>query len=114
LTQVTRDQTLVARMVELGQLTPKEATRHPARNEVTQAIGLRAFLEPARYQLQLARGDWLVAACDGLPTELEDKDIPGAIKRSAPSGAQLAEQLVSLADKHGGSDNISVVAAYCY
>ena len=39
LTQVTRDQTLVARMVELGQLTPEEAVKHPRRNEVAQAVG---------------------------------------------------------------------------
>src|SRR5207237_7482616 len=39
LTQVTRDQTLVERMVELGKLTPREAQMHPARNEVIQAVG---------------------------------------------------------------------------
>ncbi len=39
LTQVTRDQTLVARMVELGQISPQRALTHPARNEVSQAIG---------------------------------------------------------------------------
>ena len=42
LRQATRDQTLVNRMVELGQLTPREAVGHPAGNEVLQAIGARA------------------------------------------------------------------------
>jgi protein phosphatase len=114
LTQVTRDQTLVARMVELGQLTEKEAQHHRARSEVTQAIGLRPYLEPGRYQLQLARGDWLIAACDGLHIELEHKFIQEAVRRSAASGVQLADQLVNLADRHGGSDNTTVIAAYCF
>src|SRR5262249_38595804 len=45
LTQVTQDQTLVARMVALGRLTPEEALRHPSRNDVAQAIGRQADLE---------------------------------------------------------------------
>ncbi len=46
LTQVTRDQTLVARMVELGQLTPEEAAKHPRRNEVSQAVGKFPLIDP--------------------------------------------------------------------
>jgi protein phosphatase len=114
LTQLTRDQTLVSRMVELGQLTEKEALRHPSRNEVAQAVGLRPELTPGRSQVQLTRGDWLLLACDGLHTEVEDKVLEETIRRSPASGVQLAEQLVALADRHGGSDNTSVIAAYCF
>ena len=46
LTQVTKDQTLVARMVELGHLSPAEAADHPSRNEVAQALGKRFDLAP--------------------------------------------------------------------
>src|SRR5262249_34622702 len=46
LIQLTKDQTLVGRMVELGQLTPAEAVLHPNRNEVLQAIGKRPSVEP--------------------------------------------------------------------
>ena len=68
LTQVTRDQTLVARMVELGQLTPEEAEKHPRRNEVSQAIGKYALLEPASYDVgaesrRLAGGELRRSAC---------------------------------------------------
>src|SRR5437763_2004318 len=52
LSQVTRDQTLVNRMVELGQLTPAEAVGHHAANEVLQAIGPRTMIEPARHRLK--------------------------------------------------------------
>ena len=60
LTQVTTDQTLVARMVELGTLTPEEAKSHPSRNEVTHAVGKYPTLEPARHQLRLEPGDRFV------------------------------------------------------
>jgi protein phosphatase len=113
LAQITTDQTLVMRMVELGQLTLKEAKTHKTRNEVTQAIGLRADLKPARYQLTLARGDWLVFASDGLHTHVDDDKIQDVTRRSG-AAAPLAEHLVDLAEKGGGSDNITVIAVRCY
>jgi protein phosphatase len=113
LTQLTKDQTLVARMIELGQLTPKEALSHPSRNEVAQAVGRRTIIEPGRCELQLARKDWLLVACDGLHTHVDDKMIQDAINQ-ATSAAQLANQLVNLANQNGGSDNTTVVAIRCY
>jgi protein phosphatase len=112
-TQVTRDQTLVARMVELGKLTPREALDHPARNEVTQAVGRQAELEPGRSQVQLAFGDWLLVACDGLQAYLDARAIQEEVAKAPPSAARLAQQLVDLADQRGGSDNCTVVAIRC-
>ncbi len=114
LTQITRDQTLVARMVELGQLTPQEAINHPANNEVTQAVGKRPDIQPARYGLKLATGDWLVVACDGLHTHVDDRTIEAAVSKAAFAAAPLADQLVDLANQRGGTDNCTVVVAYCY
>jgi protein phosphatase len=114
LTQVTRDQTLVARMVELGQLTAKEALNHPARNEVSHAVGKTAELEPARYRLQLAAGDWLVVACDGLHAHVEASTLQEEINKAPPAAARLTQQLVELVNQRGGSDNCTILAARCY
>jgi serine/threonine protein phosphatase PrpC len=111
LRQVTRDQTLVARMVELGQLSPREAARHPSRNEVTQAIGKRARLEPGRAEVALTRGDWLVVCCDGLYAHVSDAALEKAIGESLLA-ADLAHYLVTTADQGGGSDNCTVIAAF--
>jgi protein phosphatase len=113
-TQVTRDQTLVERMVELGQLTPKEALTHPARTEVTQAIGNLSEIAPAAHQLTLAVGDWLIVACDGLHTHVDLSVMQDAIRKSTPSAGALAQHLVELANYGGGSDNCTVAAVRCY
>ncbi len=113
LTQITRDQTLVARMVELGQLTPQEAARHPRRNEVAQAIGKYALLEPARYDVSLNPGDWLVACCDGLYAHVDERTLQKEIAKADVSARELADQLIDLANKGGGSDNCTVVAVHC-
>jgi protein phosphatase len=113
LTQVTKDQTLVARMVELGQLTPQEAAVHPNRNEVTQALGSRFTIEPARYELKLAAGDCLIVATDGLTAHVEDGTLQELL-RSATSAPRLANQLVETANARGGSDNCTVVVVQGY
>jgi protein phosphatase len=114
LIQVTRDQTLVARMVELGKLTPADALTHPQRNEVTQAIGKGGELRPAAHQLKLEPGDWLIVACDGLHAHVDERMLADAIVEAGPSAAALASYLVELADKGGGSDNCTVVALRCF
>jgi PPM family protein phosphatase len=114
LKQVTRDQTLVNRMVELGQLQPEEAAGHPASNQVLQAIGTRTAIEPARYKLKVAPGDWMLVACDGLHGQVDDRTIQAIVSKAAPSAALLAGRLVDLADQSGGADNCTVVAVRCY
>lgn len=113
LTQVTRDQTLVARMVELGQLTPEEAAKHPRRNEVAQAVGKYALIEPGRYELSLHPGDWLVASSDGLQAHVNDRTLADAIAKAGSCAAELANRLIELANQGGGSDNCTVVAVRC-
>jgi len=114
LTQVTRDQTLVARMVELGKLTPEEAMTHPQRNEVTQAVGRAPELRPAAHQVRLVAGDRLIIACDGLHAHVDERMLADAILEAGPSASSLASYLVELADEGGGSDNCTVVVVRCY
>jgi protein phosphatase len=113
LRQLTEDQTLLQRMIQLGQLTPQEAANHPAKNEVAQAVGRQPDVSPSSQQLRLASGDWLVIACDGLHGHVDARALEGAI-RSASSASALAIQLVNMANQGGGSDNITVIAIRCY
>ena len=112
-TQLTKDQTLVARMVELGTLTAREALSHPARNEVAQAVGKHPDLAPARYEIALTAGDWLIAASDGLHAHLDDKALQAELAKPASSASERARQLVDAADQKGGSDNCTVVCVRC-
>jgi serine/threonine protein phosphatase PrpC len=114
LKQVTRDQTVVNRMVELGKLTPEEAVGHPASHEVLQAIGTRRTIEPAHYKMKLAPGDWLLVACDGLHGQVDDRTLEAIVGKAPPSAALLANRLVDLADQSGGADNCTVVCVRCY
>jgi protein phosphatase len=108
LRQVTRDQTLVGRMVELGKLTEKEAANHPGRHQVLTAIGQHFEVKPARYHLKLEPGDCLLTASDGLTADLSEDAVTARLRSPAPPGV-MARLLVDAAEKAGGSDNCAVI-----
>ncbi len=106
--QLTRDQTLVERMLELGTLTEREAKRNPAANQVTQALGKQYDLEPSRQTVELKPGERLILACDGLHAHLDAAAI-AAVCAEKEDPAELAAELVERANQAGGSDNCTVI-----
>ncbi|GBD37469.1 Putative protein phosphatase 2C-type [bacterium HR36] len=112
LRQLTRDQTLVNRLVELGQLTPEEAENHPRKNELQQALGAQPFVEPQTLTLQLKPGDWLLLCSDGLTNHVDHATLTEMLQR-ADSAEMCARRLVNLANAYGGSDNTTVIAIRC-
>lgn len=108
LKQITKDQTVVARMVELGRLTEQEAADHPDRHQVLTAIGQHFEVKPARYQLKLEPGDCLLAATDGLTADQDEAAVAARLRSPAPPGV-MARLLAEAAEKAGGSDNCTVI-----
>ncbi|HKB01534.1 MAG TPA: protein phosphatase 2C domain-containing protein, partial [Gemmataceae bacterium] len=105
--QVTRDQTVVARLVELGQLTESEAETHPRRSELQQAIGGRPDIYPEVYSVALAPGDWLLVCSDGLSNQVPGEAIQ-AVLREARNAERAARRLVNLTLAEGALDNVTV------
>ncbi|HEV3262808.1 MAG TPA: protein phosphatase 2C domain-containing protein, partial [Gemmataceae bacterium] len=83
LVQLTRDQTLVNRLVELGTLTPEEAESHPRRSEQQQAIGGHQDVEPALYHGTLNPGDWVVVCSDGLSNHVTPDELKEMLQSEA-------------------------------
>jgi protein phosphatase len=110
LVQITRDQTLVNRLVELGSLTEEEAETHPRRNELQQAIGGQPDVEPGLYQGKMKPGDWVVVCSDGLTNHVNSRDLSEMLRREAWSAETAARRLVNLTLIEGATDNVTVVA----
>jgi protein phosphatase len=109
LIQLTRDQTLVNRLVELGTLTPEEAETHPRRNELQQAVGGQPDVEPGVYHGQLEAGDWVVVCSDGLSNHITPQDLALMLQREAESAEMAARRLINLTNIEGATDNATVV-----
>src|SRR5262249_29833816 len=107
--QLTRDQTLVNRLVELGTLTPEEAETHPRRNELQQAVGGQPDVEPGLYHGILKPGDWVVVCSDGLSNHVTAEDLKQMVQSEAASAEMAARRLVNLANIEGATDNATVV-----
>jgi serine/threonine protein phosphatase PrpC len=109
LIQMTRDQTLVNRLVELGTLSPEEAETHPRRNELQQAIGGQPDVEPGVYSGELKAGDWVVVCSDGLTNHVSNADLEQMLRGEGYSAETVARRLVNLANLQGATDNATVV-----
>lgn len=106
LRQVTRDHSLVARMVERGELTPAEARTHPKRSLIYRALGFRDteadfFIEP------IEEGDTLILCTDGLCNVVEDEELRAIVARYAPE--ESVRHLIARANAAGGPDNITAI-----
>lgn len=109
LIQMTKDQSLVAQMVAMGQLSPQEAKTHPRRNVILQALGVQPKVDVVITTSQLRRGDQMVLCSDGLWGKVESEEIKEFVERFPPQAA--CESLVRLANERGGEDNITVIIA---
>lgn len=108
LQQLTRDHSLMADMIEAGQLTEAEARVHPNRSVITRAIGSDPHMQPDLYELNVETGDRLLLCSDGICGMIEDHEI-ASIMRQAPSAQSCADQLVEAAIAVGGFDNATAV-----
>ncbi len=106
--QVTRDHSLVQRLIDIGQITPDEASRFAQRNVLLRAIGQTDELEPEFLSMPWEAGARLVLCSDGLWGLVDDKRILENVAQ-APTPQAACEALVQLANSAGGPDNISVI-----
>lgn len=108
LKQVTSDHSLVQKLVDLGQITPKEAAVHPKRNIITRAIGTRSTVDVDEETLTVRPGDLYILASDGVHGMLSDLRIRNTVQMH-PDLQAAADELIAAANDAGGRDNIAVV-----
>jgi protein phosphatase len=108
ITQITRDHSLVAKLVEAEKLTKEEARNHPKANLLYRTIGTDEELKVDTFQKELNPGGHLVLCTDGLWGEVSDEEIHRIIRSSADARS-ANEELIQSANTHGGKDNITAV-----
>lgn len=107
LSQITHDHSMVQELVDAGALAAGEAARDRRANLVTRAVGASAELELDVSHGPMEAGDVMLLCSDGLTGLVEDAEIAHLI--SAAPIEQAADDLVALALRRGGSDNVTVV-----
>lgn len=108
--QITKDQSLMQRLVEAGELTEAEAESSERRNIILQALGPDAHVTVDLTHQQIRRGDTLIICSDGLSGLVRGEEI-ARMANDARDVELLCHRLVNRANDLGGPDNITVIAA---
>jgi protein phosphatase len=111
LQQLSRDHSLVARLVEIGQLSAAEARTHEYRNVLLRSLGSKDEVAVDTLSLPFRRGARLLLCSDGLTNHVDDSALADILSRHREPG-EAALELVVAANAGGGSDNISAVVVF--
>ncbi|MCK6578032.1 MAG: protein phosphatase 2C domain-containing protein [Anaerolineae bacterium] len=109
--QLTRDHSLVQRLIELDQLTPDEAVEHPQKHVLYRALGQNDNVEVDALTRRLPPRSRLLLCSDGLWGLVEQSDLMDIVNQAAQP-LDACQKLVALANKRGGLDNITVIVIF--
>jgi protein phosphatase len=104
--KLTQDHSYVQKLVQDGTITSEEAEHHPKKNMLMKALGVNAFVEPDVMVKGFQKEDILIICSDGLTNMVEVNDIYNAVKNNFEIATK---ELVNLANKNGGIDNITII-----
>ena len=109
---VTRDHSLVARLVESKQIEPEDVYTHPQRNLIYRSLGAgHRQVEVDIFHEVLQPGDKLLLCSDGLWEMIHYQDLLNALaEQSSPQ--VICSKLIDLANANGGEDNISAIVVH--
>ena len=108
---LTTDHTLVAEQVRRGLIAPEQAHLSKMQNVLIRALGIheQVILDTAEYSL--LSQDIVLLCSDGLTRMVTDTELTKALLEAADA-QHTADHLVSLANSHGGEDNVSVIVVH--
>ena len=105
--QLTKDHSLVAELVRIGEITPEQARNHPYRNIITRALGTDDYVAVDAQDIPVEENDVYLLCSDGLSNCVSVPQIEETLARTP--FYEAADALVQKALEGGGLDNITVL-----
>ena len=106
--RITKDHSLVERMVDRGDITAEEARHHPNRNLITRALGPDMSALSDEYICPLGPGEFLLLCSDGLVDTVTDQEMLFEVIHGDDLNTCL-DRLLTISKSHGASDNVTAV-----
>lgn len=106
---ITQDHNLAWDKVMSGQMTRKESARLASR--LTRFVGMGPSLDPVGLVTPMGSGDRLLLCSDGLYGTIEDEQELTRLAQR-PSAEEAVHDLISSANHHGASDNVSALVIW--
>jgi PPM family protein phosphatase len=108
--QITHDHTLVQKLQDEGRISPDEAATHPQRSLILRALDGRGEAEPDLSLREARIGDRYLLCSDGLSGVVSAETLHRTLT-TVPEPDRAVIQLVDLANRGGGPDNITCIVA---
>ncbi|HLX59072.1 MAG TPA: PP2C family serine/threonine-protein phosphatase [Ktedonobacteraceae bacterium] len=106
---LTRDHSLVQRLVEEKQIEPEDVYTHPQRNLIYRSLGAgHKNIDPDVFHIQLQAGDTLLLCSDGLWEMVRHQDLVNILQQENDP-QKICDTLIDLANTNGGEDNITAI-----
>ena len=108
--QLTKDQSYVQMLVDMGEITPEQAEVHPRRNEITNALGLPGMRPATVLECPVVpeAGDCFLLCSDGLSGMVSNDGIAKIVSNQANmSQRERVSALIKKACDNGGNDNVT-------
>ncbi|MGG0657887.1 Stp1/IreP family PP2C-type Ser/Thr phosphatase [Rummeliibacillus pycnus] len=105
---VTRDHSYVNMLVDNGEISEEEAESHPKKNYIIKSLGTESTIEPDSYKVTLVDGSYMLICTDGLSNKISINEMHNIIMQDTTL-EEIGNQLVQLANDHGGEDNITLI-----
>jgi protein phosphatase len=107
LVQLTRDHSIVQRLIEEGKITKDEAKIHPRKNVITRALGVDESVDVEFTVADLSNGSTMLICTDGLTNFASNEEIVELL--SSEPRDNVVDRLIDTANNNGGGDNITAV-----
>lgn len=104
--QLTKDHSVVQKLLDSGTITKLQAQNHPQKNMITRAVGSEKFVEIDVNRIICTKGDYILLCTDGLSTYVNDDKIFEIIMQNPETAV---DRLIKSANDAGGIDNITAV-----
>lgn len=111
LERLTRDHSYLQEQLDSGMISIEEARVSSRRNLVTRALGVDLRVCPELQDFEVRVDDLYLLCSDGLSDMVDDDQIEDVMRAFGTDPAVLTDQLVQMANDHGGRDNVSVIVA---
>ena len=108
MSRLTRDHSMVQKMVDHGIISDAQSRRHPDASVLTRSLGQKD-MELELSETKLASGDALLLCSDGLWAYVEEDALREAVSSPLLTAEQHADALLTLAMQVGGADNIGII-----
>ena len=109
---LTKDHSLVARLVEAKQIEPEDVYSHPQRNLIYRSLGAgHKTVDVDITHLTLQPDDILLLCSDGLWEMVRGDDLRKQLSEQT-SPQNICNTLIDMANEHGGEDNITAIVVH--